>query len=80
METAKVVISVRPDRREGALVAYGLRARKKLHGVRREPRHLLPGRATGGLRGEDLHFDCNMATISGRLGKGREPGVEAKFC
>jgi hypothetical protein len=40
----------------------------------------LPGRATGGLRGEDLRFDCNIATISGRLGKGREPSVEAKLC
>jgi len=27
-ETAKVVISVRPDRREGALVGYGLQASK----------------------------------------------------
>jgi hypothetical protein len=41
---------------------------------------MLPGRAAGGLRGEDLRFDCNIATISGRLGNGREPGVEAKFC
>jgi len=29
METEKVVISVRPDRREGALVGYGLRATKR---------------------------------------------------
>jgi hypothetical protein len=29
---------------------------------------------------EDLRFDCNIATISGRLGKGRKPSVEATLC
>jgi hypothetical protein len=28
----------------------------------------------------DLRFDCNMATISGRLGEGSELGIEAKVC
>jgi hypothetical protein len=36
METEKVVISVRPDRREGALVGYGLRATKRGVGDRVE--------------------------------------------
>ena len=28
----------------------------------------------------DLRFDCNIATISGRLGEGRELGIETKLC
>ena len=30
--------------------------------------------------GLDLRFDCNIATISGGLGKGREFGIEAQVC
>ena len=30
--------------------------------------------------GLDLRFDCNIATISGRLGEGRELGIETKLC
>jgi len=33
METEEVVISVRPDRREGALVGYGLRATSEVLGI-----------------------------------------------
>ena len=41
-----------------------------------------PGRAADAVQVEelDLRFDCNIATISGRLGEGRELGIETKLC
>ena len=56
-------------------------ARKKLSG--HGPLHALPGPAADGVlrwEGLDLRFDCNIATISGRLGEGRELGIETKLC
>jgi hypothetical protein len=55
--------------------------RKKLsgvgHGLATRSR---PCRRRGSGGGLDLHFDCNIATISGRLGEGRELDIEAKLC
>jgi hypothetical protein len=55
-------------------------AHKKPGGVGRGPRQTLPAAPQEGSGGKDLRFDCNIATISSRLGKGREPSVEAKLC
>jgi len=53
-------------------------APKKLGGVERGPSPHAPDRATGTSLG--CRASCNIATISGRLGKGRERSVEAKLC
>src|SRR5215469_2471978 len=56
-------------------------ARKKLSG--HGPLHALPGPAADGVlrwEGLDLRFDCNIVTISGGLGEGRELGIEAQVC
>src|SRR5215472_15307389 len=45
-------------------------------------RHTLPAVRQTRFRWEelDLRFDCNIAIVSGRLGEGRELGIEAKLC
>jgi hypothetical protein len=53
---------------------------KKLHGVKRGPRRSVPAVPTGMVAGGVVFFGAASASVSSRLGNGREPGVEAKLC